>query len=69
MLLSGGSWGGEEVVKAACEVAFEAAQRFASGLAFGELALQIELGCGVAARPRDGDDVQSVVELSVAAAV
>ena len=52
-----------------CEVAFEAAQRFASGLAFGELALQIELGRRVAARARDGDDVQGVVELSVAAAV
>jgi len=69
VLLSGGWWGGEEVVKAACEVAFEAAQRFASGLAFGMLALQVELGRGVATRAGDGDDVQGVVELSVAAAV
>ena len=51
------------------EVAFEAAERSLLGLALGLFALQVGLGGGVTAGAGDGDDVQRVVELAVAAAV
>ena len=59
----------EEVVEAAREVAFEAAERSLPGLALGLLAGQVGLGGRVVAGAGDGDDVQRVVELAVAAAV
>ena len=61
--------GCEEMVKAAREVALEAADRFAVGLALGLFAGQVGLGLGVVSCASDGDDVQGVVELAVAAAV
>ena len=59
----------QEVPDAAGEVAFEAAHRFESGLAFGALAGQVVLGLGVAAGAGERDAVNGGVELSVAAAV
>src|SRR5215203_501907 len=59
----------EQVVEAACEVALEAAERSLFGFAFGFLARQVSLGGRVVAGAGDGDDVQRVVELAVAAAV
>jgi hypothetical protein len=50
-------------------VAFEAADRFAVGLAFGGLAGDVGLCLGVAAGARDGDAVDRCVDLAVAAAV
>jgi hypothetical protein len=69
-VLSSG-WGGwlEEVPDAAGEVAFEAADRFAVGLAFGGLAGDVGLCLGVAAGAGDGDAVDRCVDLAVAAAV
>ena len=60
---------GEELVEAACEVSFEAAERAFGGFAFGVLAGEVGAGCGVVAGAGDRDDVQGVVELAVAAAV
>jgi hypothetical protein len=51
------------------EVALEAADGFAVGLAFGAFAGDVVLGLGVAAQPRDGDAVDRRVDLAVAAAV
>ena len=59
----------EEVPDAACEVALEAADGFAVGLAFGGLAGEVGLGFGVAAGAGDGDAVDRGVDLAVAAAV
>jgi hypothetical protein len=50
-------------------VTLEAAERFAAGLAFGLLALEIRAGGRVHARLCDGDRVQSAVELTAAFAV
>jgi hypothetical protein len=50
-------------------VAFEAADGFAAGLAFGEFALDVGAGLGIARGACDGDRVQRAVELAVAAAV
>lgn len=50
-------------------MAFEAADRFAVGLALGLFAGQVCLCLGVQTRARDRDDVQGAVELAVAAAV
>ena len=59
----------EEVPDASGEVAFEAAQRFFAGLAFGAFARDVVLGLGVASGAGDGDAVDGGVELAVAAAV
>jgi hypothetical protein len=48
---------------------FEAAQRFASGLAFGLFALVVGASGGVAGRLGQGDEVDDPTALSVAAAV
>ena len=54
---------------AAGEVSFEAAECFASCLAFGLFSVDV-VACGlVAAKLRDGDPVQCAVELSVSCAV
>ncbi len=68
-MLSGLVWGGEDVVEAASEVAFEAADRFAFAFAFGLFAGEVGLGRWVTAGAGDRDDVQRVVELAVAAAM
>jgi len=57
------------VPDAACEVAFEAADGFAVGFAFGAFAFDIGAGFGVAAGAGDCDAVDGGVDLSVAAAV
>jgi len=57
------------VPDAAGEVALEAADRFAVGLAFGSFASDVVLGLWVAARAGDGDAVNGGVELAVAAAI
>jgi len=57
------------VPDAAGEVAFEAAQCFASGLAFGLLACEVGGCLGVMAAFADGEAVQRAVELAVGAAV
>src|SRR3954454_15429989 len=59
----------QEVPDAAGEVAFEAADGFAGGLAFGSFAVEVGLGFGVAAGAGDRDAVDRGVELAVAAAV
>jgi hypothetical protein len=51
------------------EVAFEAADGVAVGLAFGAFAFDVGLGLGVAAGAGDGDAVDGGVDLAVAAAV
>jgi hypothetical protein len=56
-------------VEAAGEVALEAAQRALAGLTLGLLAREVLLGGGVAVGAGDGDDVQRVVELAIAAGV
>jgi hypothetical protein len=56
-------------VEASGEVALEAAQRALGGLALGFFAFQVGLGGRVVAGAGDRDDVQRVVELTVAAAV
>ena len=60
-------WDGQVAVEAAGELSFEAADRVASGLAFGDLARDVGLGVGVHPGAGDRDDVQRVVELAVAA--
>src|SRR3954451_23727756 len=63
-------WGGlEEMPDAAGEVALEAADCFAGGLAFGAFAVEVGAGLGVAAGASDGDAVDGGVDLAVAAAV
>jgi hypothetical protein len=57
------------VPDAAGEVALEAAQCFAVGLAFGAFAFEVGLGFGVAAGAGDRDAVDCGVDLAVAAAV
>jgi hypothetical protein len=57
----------EQLVEAAGEVALEGAQRAFGGLALGLLARQILPGGRVALGAGDGNDVQRVVELPVAA--
>ena len=59
----------EEVEDVAGEVSFEAAERFAGGLAFGAFAGEVGLGRSVGAGAGDGDAVQRRVELAAAAAV
>ena len=59
----------EEVPDAAGEVALEAADCVAVGLAFGAFAFDVGLGLGVAACAGDGDAVNGGVDLAVAAAV
>ena len=51
------------------EVALEAADRFAGGLAFGAATGDVVLGCGVAAGAGDDDAVKRGVDLAVAALV
>ena len=51
------------------DVAFEAAERFAAGFAFGEFALVVVAGGCVAADLGDRDAVQGGVELPVPALV
>jgi hypothetical protein len=53
----------------ACELAFEAADRLATALAFGLLAFQVGASGGMDARLGDRDPVQRAVELAVGAAV
>jgi hypothetical protein len=63
-------WGKrEEVVEASGEVTFEAAERALLGLAFGLFASDVRAGRGIAQEAGQGDDVERVVELAVAAAV
>jgi hypothetical protein len=50
-------------------VSFEAADRFALGLAFAVSAIEVGACGGVGAGAGEGDDVQRAVELAVAAAV
>jgi hypothetical protein len=50
-------------------VAFETANRFEPGLAFGVFAIQVSAGLGVSPGARERDDVQGAVELAVPAAV
>ena len=57
------------MVEAAREVSLEAAECSLLALALGFLARQVGLGGRVMAGAGDGDDVQRVVELAVAAAV
>jgi hypothetical protein len=57
------------VVDPADEVAFEAADRFALGLASCSLFGDVERGLGVVAESAEGEHVDRVVELAVAAAV
>jgi hypothetical protein len=63
------SWGGgvevEQPPDAAGEVAFEAADRFAFGLAFGCLSLEVGAGGGVPVALGERDDVDRAVELAV----
>ncbi len=59
----------KESPDAADELALEAAERFAVGLAFGLLALDVGDRFGVAAGARDGDAVNCGVDLTVAAAI
>ena len=59
----------QEVPDAAGEVALEAAQCFAVGLAFFAFAFDVGLGFGMAAQPGDGDAVDGGVDLAVAATV
>jgi hypothetical protein len=59
----------QELEDSAREVAFEAAQRFASALAFGLFAGEVGGGLGVDAGLGDCDAVQGAVDLAVAAAV
>src|SRR5215216_4794021 len=66
---SAGRGGLQEVPDAAGEVAFEAAEGFAGGLAFGPFAVEVGAGLGVAAGAGDGDAVDRGVDLAVAAAV
>src|SRR3954468_2573095 len=62
-------WRLEESPNAAGEVALEAAQGFAAGLAVGLLAREVGGGLRVQAALGDGEAVQRAVELAVAAAV
>ena len=55
----------EEVPDAAGEVAFEAADGFFGGLAFGSFAVEVGAGFGVAAGAGDGDAVDGGVDLAV----
>jgi hypothetical protein len=50
-------------------VSFEAADRFAVGLAFADLAFDVGLGLGMAAGASDRDAVDGRVDLAVAAAI
>ena len=59
----------EEAPDSACDVALEAASDFAVGLAFGSSSVSVVAGRVVVAASSERDDVESVVELSVAAAV
>jgi hypothetical protein len=59
----------QELPDAAGEVALEAADRFAVGLAFGFLACDEGDGFRVAAGAGDGDAVDGGVDLAVAAAI
>src|SRR5215210_6014579 len=59
----------EESPDVAGEVALEAADRFAGGLAFVAAAGDVVLGCGVAAGAGDDDAVKRGVDLAVAALV
>jgi hypothetical protein len=55
----------EQSPDAAGEVAFEAADRFQSGLALGVFAVEVDAGFGVGAGAGERDDVQGTVELAV----
>jgi hypothetical protein len=61
--------GKQESPQGAGELTFEAADRFAVGLAFGELLLEVGTGGWMHADLRDRDAVQGGVELAVPAAV
>ncbi len=56
-------------MKASGEVSFEASQRALGGLSFGSFAGEVVAGFGVVLGAGDRDDVQRVVELSVATTV
>ena len=57
------------MVDAADEVAFEAADRFAFGLAVGALLGEVDRGAGVAAIRMIGEHVEGAVEAAVAARI
>ena len=59
----------DQVPDAAGDMAFEAADGVAVGLAFGAFACDVGLGLCVATRAGDGDAVNGGVDLAVAAAV
>src|SRR3954451_22299517 len=59
----------EEVPDASGEVALEAADGFASGLAFGLSAGEVGRGLGIQTAPGDRQAMQRAVELSVAGVV
>jgi len=59
----------EEAPDSACDVALEAASDLAVGLAFGASFVSVVEGRLVVAASGESDDVESVVELPVAAAV
>jgi hypothetical protein len=59
----------EQAPDVAGELALEAADGFAGGLAFRLAAGDVVLGCGVAAGAGDDDAVQGGVDLAVAALV
>ena len=66
----GPGWRGRRVgARRAGQVAFEAADGFGGGLAFGAFAGEVGAGLGVAAGAGDGDAVDGGVDLAVAAAV
>jgi hypothetical protein len=59
----------KEVVDAADEVAFEAADGFAFGLAVSPLLGEVDVGAGVVGDADDGEHVEGAVESAVAAGV
>ena len=70
MLLLCQGWAGAEGVEDdACELSFEAADRFAEALFLGLLAFEVSASGWIDAGLRNRDAVEGCVELAVAAAV
>jgi len=65
----GGEVGSEGAVELSGDEAFEAADGFFFGLAFGEAAVQVAAGSLAVAEPDDDDHVQGAVGVSVAGEV
>lgn len=64
-----GGGAGDEPVDLACDVAFEAAECFATGLAFGDAPVDVAAGAGVPAETGQHDGVEGGVGLPVSAPV